>query len=834
MAYTNIFSRGDFLYVRDSANGFHNSFKVDFKPTLWVTSKPKNFTGEPWHTLYNVPVYPITKNSITEYKDFVNNYRDSIEIFQPPNHVYQWIAENYPQEIEWSPDDLRVIYIDIETTVNHGRVDVQQSLEEILLITVKKGNSKDITSFGSIPVTKIPEDTTYYYSQSENTVLRDFLGWWQINYPDIISGWNCFFDTGYIYNRMVKILGDQFARKLSPWNIVNQREVPVKGLSKLVLKTTFQGIATLDYMDLYKKFGTMNQKESYALGFIAELELGETKLENPGKNFREFYENHKDLFLEYNVRDVLLVEKLDDKMKLINLAASIAYTAKVNFEDVFSVSKLWDVILYNHLNKNRQVIPIRKEMGSGENYGGGYVKDPLKGKHHWISSFDVNSEYPNIIISYNISPETLTDVRVPVTVEDLLNFTPDLSEATNQGLSVAANGCCFHKEVVGVFPFLADYYYNKRVEYKTRMIQAKKDLEKIPSHDTIALKEKQAEVAKYQALQGAIKNLIVSQYGFVGAPASRYYDVRLAEAITLTGQLTVRTLANRINGYLNKIIPGDKDRVIGIDTDGLSVCLEDLVVKHCSDKNTEQKINFMDKVSEDLIQPVINKAFSDLASYMNVYRNTMAAKRENLADVMIAVKSKHYFMNVYNSEGVKYKEPKMKIMGLSMVKSSTPAVVRNSLKNSLKVFLYGNQQQVQDYISTIQKKFNAYSHQEIAFPRGITMLNKFHSSSGIFAKGTPIHVRCALLYNHYLKAKGLTQQYSLIQEGDKIKYLYLRQPNPIHSNAIGFLDKLPSEFGLEPYIDYPTMFQKTFMDSIEHILDALGWYSCPTLDDFFN
>ena len=264
------------------------------------------------------------------------------------------------------------------------------------------------------------------------------------------------------------------------------------------------------------------------------------------------------------------------------------------------------------------------------------------------------------------------------------------------------------------------------------------------------------------------------------------------------------------------------------------VCLEDLVVKHCSDKNTEQKINFMDKVSEDLIQPVINKAFSDLASYMNVYRNTMAAKRENLADVMIAVKSKHYFMNVYNSEGVKYKEPKMKIMGLSMVKSSTPAVVRNSLKNSLKVFLYGNQQQVQDYISTIQKKFNAYSHQEIAFPRGITMLNKFHSSSGIFAKGTPIHVRCALLYNHYLKAKGLTQQYSLIQEGDKIKYLYLRQPNPIHSNAIGFLDKLPSEFGLEPYIDYPTMFQKTFMDSIEHILDALGWYSCPTLDDFFN
>lgn len=357
------------------------------------------------------------------------------------------------------------------------------------------------------------------------------------------------------------------------------------------------------------------------------------------------------------------------------------------------------------------------------------------------------------------------------------------------------------------------------------------------TEELIALKEKvENEVSRLNNLQMAMKILLNSAYGAMGNSWFRYFDMRIAEGITISGQLSIRWIANKLNQYFDKILGEEKDRVVLIDTDSVVLTLEDLVQKVCPDKTTEQKIQFMDKVAEDKIQPFIDKSYDELAGYMNAYDQKMQMKRENLVDVMISVSKKRYVMSVYNSEGVQYKEPQLKVMGLQMVKSSTPAVIRNKLRESLNTILRGTEDDVKQYVAEYKSDFNNLTPEEIAFPRGISDVKKYHSATTIYQKSTPIHVRGALLYNHHLKQYKLTKQYNLIQEGDKIKFLYLKPNNPFNEDCISFVDKLPPEFKLSQYVDYDKMFEKTFRDAVQNILDSLGWSSeqKSTLEDWFS
>lgn len=366
------------------------------------------------------------------------------------------------------------------------------------------------------------------------------------------------------------------------------------------------------------------------------------------------------------------------------------------------------------------------------------------------------------------------------------------------------------------------------------------------------------DVSRLHNLQMAVKILLNSSYGACGNAGFRYFDVRIAEGITISGQLSIRWVANTLNAYLDKVIGESKDRVVLIDTDSVVLTLDDLVQKVYGVNKlvsipTEKVIDFMDRVAEERIQPVINRTYEDLAAYMNAYEQKMFMKRENLADTMISVSKKRYVMSVYDSEGVRYKEPQLKIMGLQMVKSSTPAVIRDKLKESLKAILYGSEKDVHKFVSDFKSDFMKFAPEEIAFPRGVNNLEKYANSSGtrevsvhwggmpkvhssIYVKGTPIHVRGALLFNHYLKHYEVDNKYQSIQDGDKIKFLYLKTPNTIQEDCIAFIDKLPPEFNLNEYVDYDKMYEKTFIDAVQNILDAMGW-NCepqPTLDDFFS
>lgn len=831
--YTNVSQRGNQIYVRGVKDGQRYNGKVPFSPTVWISNKSPT---SPWRTLDGTRVEAIQPGSINDCKEFVERYKDvhGFDVYESPGNIYQYITEEWPGEIRWSPNDIKVFTVDIETEVESGFPDPATAGERILLISIKDTRHNSIITWGAYAYDNSHTHVEYREFSSEQSMLKDFISWWQHNCPDAVTGWNSsLFDVTYLYNRLVRVVGEQLAKKLSPWGVVNQRDVDLGG--RTAVKTYIMGVASLDYLDLYKKF-TYSAQESYKLDYIAYVELSERKLENPGTSFKDFYTNYWQTFVDYNIRDVELVDKLDAKMKLMDLVLTMAYDAKVNYEDVFSPVKTWDIIIYNYLNDQNIVIPRRKDGTKSQAYEGAYVKDPLVGKHHWNVSFDLNSLYPHLIMQYNMSPETITDLRLDVSVDGLLEQKCDLSQAHDNDFAVAANGWCFRRDKRGLLPTLMQLYYDRRVIYKKEMLKAKQEYAN--SGDA----KWQMEISRLNNLQMAMKILLNSAYGACGNAYFRYFDMRIAEGITISGQLSIRWIANRLNQYFNKILKTeDVDRIVLIDTDSVVLTLNDLVQKVYGasgkvDLPTEKVIEFMDKIAEQKIQPVIDDSYQILADYMNAYEQKMQMKRENLADVMISVSKKRYVMSVHNSEGVQYKEPQLKIMGLQMVKSSTPAVIRDKLKDSLNAILRGTEADVQQYVAKYKTEFEKLSVEEVAFPRGISDVRKYQSTTSIYSKGTPIHVRGALLYNHYVNKMGLTKKYPLIREGDKVKFTYLRTPNPFNEDCISFVDKLPEEFNLSKYVDYDTMFEKTFKDAVQNILDSLGWSSeqKSSLEDWFS
>jgi DNA polymerase elongation subunit (family B) len=820
--YTSVIKWGDKLLFRYVNNGQSYKSKVSFQPTLYASSA-KATTASEWKTLEGRPVYPMKLESLREGKEYLEKYKDveGFEFFGNDQFQYQFISQEYSNDIKWDKDLIKIYTIDIETATENGFPEPDLANEEILLITIKDNNHKRLVTFSTRPYENTRTDLKYIQSPDEATMLRAFIYFWMENYPDVITGWNTLgFDIPYLYNRMVKVVGESFAKKISPWeevlpikvSIGGQRVVSGNSPEESVNSYNILGIATLDYLKLYKKFTYTNQ-ESYKLDYIAEAELGENKLENPYDNFKDFYTKDWDKFVKYNIHDVELVDKLEDKMKLIDLVFTLAYSAKINYDDVFSPVKMWDMIIYNYLNKRKIAIPLKVRNSKSETFEGAYVKETINGMHKWVASFDLNSLYPHLIMQYNMSPETLTQHRIDTNVTKLLAAEPMTIPV---GTTVTANGWCYSKEEKGFLPALMEEMYNNRSKFKKQMLKCEQEYEK--TKDPLLLKD----ISRLKNLQMAMKIALNSAYGAVGNKYFRYYDLRIAEGITLSGQLSIRWMANKLNDFMNRTLKSDKDYVIAIDTDSIYLSLEDLVEKVCAGKSTEEKITFMDKTCEQVIQPFIDGGYQELATYMNAYSQKMQMKREVLADKGIWVAKKRYVLNVHNSEGVQYAKPKIKVMGLEMVKSSTPAVVRKKLKDALEVILYEDEKAVQTFVKTFKKEFFKYSIEDVAFPRSISDIDKY-SGVPIYKKGTPIHVRGALLFNHHVKRLGLTKQYEPITNGNKIKFVYIKDQNPFNENIISFNSVLPKEFGLHDFIDYDLQFEKVFLDALQIILEPIGW-----------
>jgi DNA polymerase elongation subunit (family B) len=815
--YTNVQVVGNNFLVRGYENGKSVIFKEEYSPTLFVKSNRET----KYRTLEGENVEPIQPGTVRDCREFYKKYDDvdGFKIFGNDRYVFQYISDKYPEdEIKFDIKKINLVTIDIEVKSEQGFPDPESCSEELLTISIQDYATKEINTWGRKPYTPTQDNVTYHYFEDEIAMINSFLYHWSQNPPEVVTGWNCrLYDIPYLCGRIDRIMGQKKMKLLSPWGIISQESITIMGREF----NTFDiaGVTTLDYLELYKKFTYTNQ-ESYRLDYIAEVELGQKKLDHSEfDTFKEFYTGNWKKFVDYNIVDVELVDRMEDKMKLIELALTMAYDAKVNFVDVMFQVRMWDTIIYNYLKKRDIVIPPRDRSEKSERYEGAYVKQPVPGVYDWVVSFDLNSLYPHLMMQYNISPETLVEEKHPsATIDRILN--KEITFEMYKDYAVCANGAMFRKDIKGFMPELMEKMYAERKIFKKKMLQAKQEYEKTPT------KQLEKDIAKFNNFQMARKIALNSCYGAIGNQYFRFFKLANAEAITLSGQTSIRWIENKVNGYLNNLLQTENtDYVIASDTDSIYINFGPVVTKFLSSKSGEKAtvVSLLNKVCEEKLEPFIERSYQELATYVNAYAQKMQMKRENIADRGIWTAKKRYILNVWDSEGVRYTEPKLKIMGIEAVKSSTPAPCRTMIKDALKLMMNGTEDDVIKFIDDARQRFNKMDPEDIAFPRSVSDVKKHKSHSTIYAKGSPIHVRGALLYNHYIKEYGLQNKYSEINNGEKIKFIYLKKANPIRENVISFINEFPREIGVDKYIDYELQFNKAFLEPLKTILDAIGW-----------
>ncbi len=847
--YTNVQSLGGKILYRGVKDGKRIRLKIDYEPQLYLPARKGNGTHK---SLDGIDLVPKRFDGIREARDYVKQFEDvagGTKIYGNTRFEYAFIAEQHSEMVDWDADKVSIGVVDIEVGSENGFPDPYLANEPITAIAITYlGGHTYVMGCGDY-TNDDPDNVTYFKCRDEWSLCKKFLDIWTRMTPDVITGWNTkFFDIPYLVNRFRKILGEDDTKKLSPWNYITERKTIING--RQLIAYSFVGVESLDYIELYKWYAPGGKsQESYRLDNIAQVELGEGKISyDEYDNLHALYRLNFQKFIEYNIKDVKLILKLEDKLKLLELALTLAYDTKCNYEDVFAQTRMWDALTYSYLLNRGIIVPPREVQDKDAAFEGAYVKDPQVGMHNYIASFDLNSLYPHLMMQYNISPETLIEPE---------NYTPEMREVLSQGVSVdkllkcqidtsrledvtiTPNGQFFRTDKIGFLPAMMEEMYQDRKKFKKMMLTAQQEYEN--EKDESKKYDIEKRVARFNNLQLAKKVSLNSAYGALGSQYFRIYDLRMALGVTTAGQLSIRWIEAKINKYMNKLLSTDDvDYVIASDTDSIYLRLGDLVnkvygVDGVVKMPAQKVIEFMDRVCEDKLQPYIDKSYEELANYVHAYAQKMQMKREGLSDKGVWTAKKRYILNVYNNEGVQYAEPHMKVMGLEMIKSSTPSAIREKMKASIKLMMTGTEQEVQDFIAKFRQEFKTLPAEEISFPRGLNGLSTYSDPVMMFKKGTPIHVRGAIVYNHYLKQKDLTKKYPLIQEGEKLKFTYLKMPNHFKNDVISFPSRIPKEFELDNYIDYDVQFDKAFLEPISVILRCMNWSAEKTnsLEDFF-
>lgn len=842
--YTSVMIRGNKILHRGYKNGNQFSEETNFEPSLFIQSQKPSV----WKTLDGKNVEPVVFDSIDSAREFTTKY-DKVQgfpIYGNTDYIYQFIAEKYSTDIDYDISAIRIAYIDIETESEGGFPNIETANERINVISMMVNDNMIVFALGVVDLTQMPKDADVRLYDSEEMMLNDFLDEWKKQAVDIITGWNVqFFDIPYIINRYKAVFGDNRAFKFSPWGKLKERKVKIMDREQQTYEIV--GINTIDYFDLYKKF-TYVTRESYKLDHIAQVELGEKKVSfGEHDNFSDFYTKDFTKFVQYNIQDTRLVAKLEAKLRLMELAVSLAYTAKVNLNDVFSQVRTWEQIIYHHLHQKKIVIPPKKFEKKDTMFVGAYVKEPKPGAYKWVASFDLDSLYPHLIMQYNISPETKTfyGERGLITPEAMLIPPTDLIDSfiksnVKANCAVAANGTTYRRDIRGFLPELMSVMYDERKKFKQLMLETKAELKNLPKGASKETKHKlNMLISKYHNFQLCRKIQLNSAYGAVGNEWFRYYDIDIAEAITTSGQLSIRWIEAGINEYMNKVVSTTGvDYVIASDTDSIYLHLDPLVQKVMPNTVDEEKITlFLDKVCNEVLQKEITKRYQELATRMNAYEQKMNMKRESIASKGIWTAKKRYILNLrMGEENVYLKEAELKVTGIETVRSSTPEIVREALRNVISLIISKDESTVQEFVKAFRNQFEGLEAKAIASPRSCNGLKEYANESTIYKKGTPIATKGSLLFNWNLRKHKLRGKYQDIREGDKIKFIYLVTPNPIGDKVISFTSKIPKEFDLSGYIDYQLQFEKTFLDPLKHILAAVGWQAehIDTLENLFN
>ena len=835
--YTNVCRTRDKILVKGYQGRKQVKMAVSYRPNHYIPSK-KGETA--YRALDGRHLEVVNLNSMGGARKFRERYSgvDGFEIHGDDRYIYTYIADKFQGDIEFNQKLIKTASLDIECECEDGFPDPMIAGEKVNAISIKPFG-KECVVFGIGPWEHDRTDVIYYNCKNEAALLIEFIKYWRKESFDIITGWNVnSFDITYLCNRIDKILGEDEHKKLSPWNQSDVREFVAQGYQKNMVYNLY-GINVLDYLELYRKHTFVNQ-ESYRLDHIANVELGKGKLDySEYGNLHTLYRQDYAKFLEYNVQDAVLVEQLEEKLGLIELVQTMSYNAKCNYNDTFGMVKYWETIIYNFLKEqNIQTPPQRLKTGNDKNKPiiGAYVKEPLVGGHNWVVSFDLNSLYPHIIMQYNISPEKMVKgYKEDVSIDRLLNKQCDLSYLKQQNNTVCPNGTKFTRDRQGFLPELMEKFYDERRMWKKKMIEYQ--VERESCKDAKRRRQLDTLIKRAYNNQQVRKIALNSAYGALANQYFAFFSIDLAEAITTSGQLIIQWSERTINEFMNKTLgTEDEDFVIAMDTDSVYITMDKLVKKVMPEETDKGKIiDFLNK-SEGMFEKVLAEGFDDLAEYTNAFQQKMEMGREVIADRGIWTAKKRYILNVHDTEGVRLAQPKLKMMGIETAKSSTPQWVRSRLTDAFKVVMGGTEEDLWEFVENARKEFRNLPPEEVAFPRGCKGLVQYTCPTNIYSKGTPIHVRGSLLYNHHLKKKNIDRRYEMIKNGEKIHFSYLTTPNPINENVISFTNVLPRELDLHRFIDYDMQFDKAFVDPLKVVISLIGWNVEPvaSLDSFFG
>jgi len=815
-------------------NGICHEEKVKFKPFLGIMTNEKT----KWTDIFNNPLKVKVFDSITEMKIWKKENKGMFDIYGDVAPHIQFIASQYQYDIPLQTNGLVAWNIDIETIRDRNSVIPQKkgfpnplkSEYPVSTITIQNiyKNEYIILGFKDDYYTE-EKNVTYINCKDEDQLLKMYIKLFNDNKVRILTGWNTNgFDIPYLVNRTNKILGTEWMKKLSLDRVVKKQETTTMN-GRIQTTYLLQGTICWDYLDLYKKY-IGKPRESFKLNDIAMIELGEGKVSyaEEHETLENLYYDDFQTFVDYNKKDVELVYELNYKLRFIELALSIMYKAKCSPESIFGTVQPWDCIFYNELLKTKKLCPPDKHHEK-EDFIGGYVKDTEPELCEWLAVYDIVSSYPNQIRSYNMSSETiidecilpdeLKDIKLKYsTIESCLDVekTKELAPILQKyGVSFTCNGQFFRNDIDGFISSVYSKLFKERIQHK-------KDAKK-------AFKDGNKELGtQLDLIQYAEKILLNSGYGNLSNQHSRYYDIRIAEAITSGGQLSVRGAEKYIYDNL-----GIENKYC--DTDSIFLKLEPLVAKRFKNKipDKETVLNFLLKLSENVIEPKCNEFFEKLSVNMNMKELTIVMEAECIAEVSIMIAKKKYIMNKIWEEGKFYLDnPEQKVRGVEIVRTSTPEYCRRKLKEAVKlIFDTKNNDCLLDFIKETKKEFITLPFRDIAFPRGCNFSNYTLDS-----KGLPIAVRGALKYNDFLNKENLTERYPEISDGDKLKFSYIKVPNIIKSDVIAISTKFPEEWKDKLEIDYDLQFQKSFVAPLQNIFKAIGWETEKkySLDDFFS
>ena len=833
--YTHCAVRRNHIYLRGYSGDKRIEQRIAYEPTLYVPDSHGEF-----RTIDGHEMRPMKFDSMAAAREFLSTHESihGMKIHGNTSWPYAFLNEHYPGRVDYDPDQISVVSVDIECAPDEGEPDAFPDIatadQPITLVTLRR-RGRSVT-FGCEPYTDGKLNVQYVLCRDERELLLNLLLAW--NHPDwapdVATGWNVeFFDVPYLVNRIRVVLGEDSAKRLSPWHVLEEREIESQGSKKQAFIPL--GITVLDYMALYKKF-CLHTRESYSLDYIASEELGEKKLDySEYGSLTEMRRQNWELYVDYNIHDCALVDRLEEKLGYIRLVFALAYNAKVNYTDTLHTVRQWDSIIHNSLLERKVVVPLQVPHEMPYPLVGGYVKDPIIGMHEWVVGIDLDSLYSHLQMQYNISPETfIGKVENFPSIGDILDGA--LKDVVPEGATIAANGCMYRKEPQGFLPALLEEIYNGRVEFKRKKIEAEREFERTKDP------EAKKRAVLYDTFQGAYKVLLNSAYGALANRYYRWFSFDNAEAVTTSGQLAIRWIAKKLNEFMNDMLKTtDVDYIVASDTDSVYLNLGPLVKRiHASPEDTT---DIVDRFCRERILPFIGRSYEELAELTHARSNKMRMKIESVSDKAIWRGTKMYILNVRDSEGVRYAEPKLKIVGIEAVRSSTPQVCREHIKRTIGLIMTASKEEVREYIENFRREFMEMSFDQVAFPRGVKLTYTRISSNGVVKipygledKSLPIQVRGSLVYNEMIHRLGLEGTCPKIYDGSKIRFAYMKVPNPSRSDVLACPGHMPSELGIEPYIDRELQFVKSFIGPIKSIMDAIGWEieEKATLEEFFS